>query len=59
MDLFVELCSDTVDTSLYLASDKHVKIQQLAYSLLLKQPVTVWQVMSWLVKTTFFASGHA
>ena len=42
--------------SLSLPCDKPTEIQQLAYALLLKKPVTVSKVMSFLGKTTFCAN---
>ena len=44
---------------LYLPSDKLLEIWQFAHSLLQKQPVTVHQVMSFLVKIAFYAKGYA
>ena len=42
-----------------LTSDKLLEIQQLAQSLLQKQPVTVHLIMTVLGKTTFCENGHA
>ena len=43
---FLGLFWDTVDMSVCLPSDKHLEIEQLAYSLLQTQPVTVHHIMS-------------
>ena len=45
--------------SVSLSSDKLLKIWQLATSLLQTQSVTVHQIMSFLGKTSFCASGNA
>ena len=45
--------------SVSLPPDKLADIQQLALSLLKTQPVIVHQVMSFLGKATFCASGHS
>ena len=50
---FLGLFWDTVDMSLSLPSDKFLKIQQLAHSLLQKQPATVHQAMSFLRQGQF------
>ena len=59
MLFFLGLYWHTVDMSVSLASEKLLEIQQLAYSLLERQPVTLNEVMSFLGKTTFCANGHA
>ena len=56
--LFWGLCLDTVHMSVSLPSDKLADIQQLALSFLQTQPVTVCQVISFLVKANFYANGH-
>ena len=53
---FWGLCWDTVHMSV---SDKLVDIQQLGFSLLQTQAVTVYQVMSVLGKANFCANGHS
>ena len=57
--LFLGLCWDTVDMSVSLPYEKLLEIQQLAHSLLKRQPITVHQVMYFLDKTTFRANGQA
>ena len=44
--------------SVSLPPDKCLEIQQLAYSLLQRQPVTVHDVLSFLGKSTICRNGH-
>ena len=53
------LCWDTVHVSVSLPPDKLADIQQLAFSLLQNQPVTVHFVMSFLGKGNVCAIGHS
>ena len=55
---FLGLSWDTVHMSISLPPDKLADIQQLAFSLLQTQPVTVCQVRSFLGKANFCANGH-
>ena len=50
------VCWDALDMLVSLLSDKLPELQQLTYSVLQMQPVTVHQVMSFLGKTTFCAN---
>ena len=56
---FLVLCWNTVHMSVSLPSDKLADIQQLALYLLQTQPVAVCQVMSFLGKVNFCASGNS
>ena len=56
---FLRLCWDTVHMSVSLPPDKLADIQQLAFSLLQSQHVTVCQVMSFLGKANFCTNGHS
>ena len=49
---------DTVDMLLSLTTEKPFEIWQLALSWLQKLPVTVCQVISFVVKTNVCANGH-
>ena len=53
------LCWDTVNMSVSLPPDELAGIQQLALPFLLTQPVSVQQVLSFLGKANFCASGHS
>ena len=55
---FLGLCWDTVCMSLYLPPDKLADIQQLAFSLLQNQHVTVHRVMLFLCKANFCTNCH-
>ena len=59
LTLIFSLVGNTVDISVSLHSAKLHEIQQLAHALLWNQHVTIYQVMSFLGKTSFCASGHA
>ena len=56
---FFGLFCDIMKISLSLPSDKLLEIQQLAHSLLQRQPVAVHQAMSFLGKAIFCANGLA
>ena len=49
----VTLCWHTLDIFESLQSDKLLDIQQMAHSLLWRQPVTVHQVMSFWARSPF------
>ena len=56
---FLGLCWDTVCTSVSLPPDKLDDIQQLAFSLLQSQHVTVYRVILFLGKANFCTNGHS
>ena len=56
---FMGLCWDTVCMSVSLPPDKLADIQQLAFSLLQNQHVTVCRVMSFLGTANFCTNGHS
>ena len=56
---FLGLFWNRVNMSVSLLSNKVLDIQQLAYSFLQTQPITVCQCTSFLGKAKISASGHA
>ena len=58
-NFLIGLCWHTLDMSISLPSDKLTETNQLAHTLLQRQPITVHQVMSFLGKSTLCANGHA